>query len=700
MTVAAWSHVYSVAHAVASATFTLAVMLHAVAQRVNIVTPAAAAMAFAGHCVLYGLQFEEVWRVCVKVGALMVMLYQLNWESKVSVMDENGGEPVETVETRAGIMSQLFFWWALPMIYLGYKKKELVMDDLVRVSTRNKPQVSYERFSGCMKSKKDESLIKILYAMNKESFWNCAAVLLLSTLFGYLSPVILQFLLNHVENSREDYMTGVILSLVLFASNVIQSVTEHQFWIIGVRCGMRCQTALMAHVYNKAFKMTNASLKKYSIGEIVNLMTVDACRISDSSVIQLFHWGTWCALLTLSISLVGLYGLLGYSMFFGCAIIGSFWPVSIYLSRKVKATSLEVQNRKDQRARYSGNAVGALRLIKSLQWEEYILKNIGIKRDAEIQSLVKRSIFGGIIDLWSSITQTAAPIGTFLIYSLIEEKPLTASVAFTSLTWFAMLNRALSIIPGGITALMDTLASIERLELFFSSPELQNNLISNVPSTNFTKDLPVIDISNAFFSWSEESEADNDVNCGEDESKNLLKNASMSINSVSVINQVNNINLSVRQGEMIFLVGPVGCGKSTLLASLMGETFLRSGKVHVHGRKAYVSHYPWFQNMSIRENIIFGKEFIQSKYDSVIDACMLVDDLNRMDDRDLSEVGEDGCNLSGGQKQRISLARALYADADIYLLDDVLSALDSNVGMFFAFKFLLIIPICFSHFSF
>jgi ABC-type multidrug transport system fused ATPase/permease subunit len=680
---------YSVAHVISSVLLVSGLVFQIFAVNVlNLVAPAASAIVYAGHCVLYGIMFPgQVWIISVKVIACLAILFALNNASKFSAFDrEEEKDNVETIETKAGILSQLFFWWSLPMIVQGYRKKELVMSDLVLVSTRNKPEIAFEKFSVYYNQKNRKSLLRVLYEMNIDSFWNCGAILLFSTIVGYLSPIILQFLLDHIASDRSDYVTGIIISFILFATKVIQSVTEHQFWIIGVRCGMRCQSALMAQVYKKALKLSNSSLKKYSIGEIVNLMSVDACRISDSSVIQLFHWGTWCALLTSIISLVGLYNLLGYSMFFGIAIISSFWPVSIYLSRKVKATSLEVQKRKDQRARYAGNAVGALKLVKSLQWENYILKILGMKRDAEIDSLVKRSIYGGVIDLWSNITQTAAPIGTFLIFSLVEGKDLSASVVFTSLTWFSMLNRALSIIPGGITSLMDTLASMERLESFFTASEIWNsNFIEASPSISKST---VISIKDAGFSWNEDhvSLSDLEVDGANKETDTLINSVFLSINSTPVTGCLHDINLTITEGEMVFIVGPVGCGKSSLLSSIMGECFLTGGKMQVFGRKAYVSHNPWFQNTSIRENIIFGKPFNQSRYEDTLEACMLVDDLHRINGADLSEVGEDGCNLSGGQKQRLSLARAVYSDADLYLLDDVLSALDSHVGNVLHFR--------------
>lgn len=129
------------------------------------------------------------------------------------------------------------------------------------------------------------------------------------------------------------------------------------------------------------------------------------------------------------------------------------------------------------------------------------------------------------------------------------------------------------------------------------------------------------------------------------------------------------------------MVGGIGSGKSSLLSALLGEMYkLNEGKINVNGSIAYVSQQAWIQNSTVRDNILFGRDYNELYYNRVISACSLLADFDIMPLRDKTEIGERGINLSGGQKQRISLARALYAKADIYLLDDPLSAVDAHVG--------------------
>jgi ATP-binding cassette subfamily C (CFTR/MRP) protein 5 len=140
------------------------------------------------------------------------------------------------------------------------------------------------------------------------------------------------------------------------------------------------------------------------------------------------------------------------------------------------------------------------------------------------------------------------------------------------------------------------------------------------------------------------------------------------------------LNLKAKKGDFVMVVGPVGSGKSSLVSSILGELPIKSGSLGVSGNLAYVAQEAFIFNATVRENIIFGKPYDAEKYRKVIEASALMADLGQFAAGDRTEIGERGVNLSGGQKQRISIARALYSDADIILLDDPLSAVDAHVG--------------------
>ena len=192
-----------------------------------------------------------------------------------------------------------------------------------------------------------------------------------------------------------------------------------------------------------------------------------------------------------------------------------------------------------------------------------------------------------------------------------------------------------------------TLVSLKRLEKFLNAPELSNYV------TRHTDQKEAVKIENGTFMW--------------DKPEDLPEGTKPILDK---------INLKVMKGKFVAVVGTVGSGKSSLLYALLGEMEKCSGSVNISGDSqiAYVSQQAWIQNCTLKDNILFGKELDQKKYQKVLRACALKQDLLTLAGGDQTEIGEKGINLSGGQKQRVSLARAVYSDSDLFLLDDPLSA--------------------------
>ena len=202
-----------------------------------------------------------------------------------------------------------------------------------------------------------------------------------------------------------------------------------------------------------------------------------------------------------------------------------------------------------------------------------------------------------------------------------------------------------------ITAIVEATVAVDRLTSFLTAEELQDEAVT-IRSGPSQMGEETVKIRDGIFSWNRH------------EDKNVLKN----------------INFTAYKGELSCVVGRVGSGKSSFLSSILGDLWKVGGSVEIGGTVAYASQQTWILNATVKENIIFGYRYDSAFYEQTVTACALLDDFAQLPDGDETVVGERGISLSGGQKARVSLARAVYARADVYLLDDVLSAVDSHVG--------------------
>ncbi|XP_027350772.1 ABC transporter C family member 4-like isoform X2 [Abrus precatorius] len=256
------------------------------------------------------------------------------------------------------------------------------------------------------------------------------------------------------------------------------------------------------------------------------------------------------------------------------------------------------------------------------------------------------SICGNIVVMWSTpLLVSTVTFGTAILIGV----PLNAATVFTTTSIFKILQEPIRTFPQSMVSLSQAMISLDRLDRFMLSRELSNDSIEREEGCGGQTAVEIID---GTFSWDDDS------------MQQYLKN----------------VDLEIKKGELTAIVGTVGSGKSSLLASILGEMHKISGKVRVCGSVAYVAQTSWIQNGTIEENILFGLPMDRRRYNEVIRACSLEKDLEMMDYGDQTEIGERGINLSGGQKQRIQLARAVYQDCDIYLLDDVFSAVDAHTG--------------------
>jgi ATP-binding cassette subfamily C (CFTR/MRP) protein 1 len=342
-----------------------------------------------------------------------------------------------------------------------------------------------------------------------------------------------------------------------------------------------------------------------------------------------------------------LWQYIGWATLAGIGAMMLFMPINGLFARWSKRIRKEKYKVEDSRIKMMNEILTGIRVIKLYGWETSFKKLVEKLRDKELKYLIQTSLLSSITSFIFSIAPFVVAGVSFATFILMDEKNnLDANTAFVSLTLFSMLKMPLNFIPYIINGLIQLNVSLTRIRKFLLKDEFKLDDVTHDDVEGLA-----VGVENVDFGWTK--------------AETLLKQ----------------IRLNAKKGQLVAILGRVGAGKSSLLTGLLGEMHkLNEGKVNVNGSVAYVPQQAWIQNATLKNNILFSQTFDDEYYKSVVKACSLETDLDLMPAGDETEIGEKGINLSGGQKQRVSLARAVYSNADIYMLDDPLSAVDSHVG--------------------
>uniref|UniRef100_A0A803T6X8 Multidrug resistance-associated protein 1 n=1 Tax=Anolis carolinensis TaxID=28377 RepID=A0A803T6X8_ANOCA len=456
---------------------------------------------------------------------------------------------------------------------------------------------------------KKPSLSKVLYKTFGPYFLMSFLFKAFHDLMMFAGPEILKRLIIFVSDQSAPNWQGYFYTALLFLSAGLQTLVLHQYFHICFVTGMRLKTAVIGAIYRKALVITHSARKSSTVGEIVNLMSVDAQRFMDlATYINM----VWSAPLQVILALYLLWQNLGPSVLAGVAVMLLLVPVNAVIAMKTKTYQVAHMKSKDNRIKLMNEILNGIKVLKLYAWElAFKEKVLGIRKE-ELRVLKKSAYLAAI----GTFTWVCAPF-------LVSRKGPPEGIRSTP---FHHGQNTPNRRPGSLFK-----------SLYWKRP----------PRANGNS----ITVRNATFSWSR-----SDLPC------------------------LNNINFAVPEHRLVAVVGQVGCGKSSLLSALLGEMEKREGLVSLKGSVAYVPQQAWIQNATLKENILFGREARERQYNCVVEACALLPDLEVLPSGDQTEIGEKGVNLSGGQKQRVSLARAVYSDADIYLMDDPLSAVDAHVG--------------------
>ncbi|KAG5347863.1 SUR protein, partial [Acromyrmex charruanus] len=548
---------------------------------------------------------------------------------------------------------------------------------------------------------------------------NYASNLQNSTNENFFSKEILTF----SQILKNGYFLGIVVFLVTILQSTLKQASTHVLCVGGIRL----RIALQALIYDKALRLSSWSISEEEklsdknkehyhqqaadVGTVTNLMAEDVYNVM--SFFWIVHY-IWAVPLKITAIIFLLYLKLGISAIIAvicCILIVT--PMQLFLGKQMSENSKSIAEKSDTRLRLLNEILQGIRLIKLCAWENLFKDRIYRTRDEELKLLKKDSIYWALINFLTHAFCVLVTLFTFGIYFWLEERNLDAGNVFASLALFSQLTVPLFIFPVIIPIIINAMISTTRLEEFFQLPEIVNILPE---SNDYKSTTDILSKTNSYIDNDTEAinsvttfgSLDNIEEDKEDSRSSILREFDLPIDSSidtvfekdpevseyvlqvtpstftwgSDENMLMIDALNFPRGQLTIITGKTGSGKTSLLLAFLGEIQKTSGSMEwTKGLKiAYVAQQPWLQNATLRDNILFGSTYRSQRYRNVLHACALQPDVDILPGRDLTRIGERGINLSGGQKQRVTIARALYSDADVVLLDNPLSALDQHVS--------------------
>lgn len=577
-------------------------------------------------------------------------------------------------ESRIGFLNKVFFRWVYPLIKKAYRGNLKNPDDVFDLPESLTPHYvaqgvkkewdSLEKLDP-VTSPVEVPKVKLktlLYKCFGKEFFLIGILKFLNDCAGFAGPILLNCVVSFMENKDEKIGKGYLYAGLLALSTFLAALCSCHFNLLMNELGLKVRAAMTTAVYQKTVSVSQSSLSKFSTGQVINFMSSDTDRIVNFS--PSLH-AAWSLPFQFGVTLILLYQQVGISFLTGLGFTILIMPVNKCIASKIGDLSTKMMEAKDSRVNTMSELLSGVRVIKYFNWQKYFSERVNVTRKEELKHLGGRKYLDALcVYLWAT-TPVLISVLTFMTYVLLGNT-LTAAKVFTSVALFAMLTGPLNAFPWVLNGLVESFVSIKRLEEFFSLPEFN-------PDLYFSKmyDLPDVDPT--------------------DESDVVLKKATFvhksdedddeSIGSSTF--SLQNMSLTIKAGELVGVIGPVGSGKSAFLEALLGELERKDGHVAVNRPPrgiGYVKQEHWIQQGTVRNNILFGKAYQHIWYSKVTDACALKEDFQQLAHGDMTKVGEGGVTLSGGQRARVALARAVYQDKDLYLIDDIFSAVDGHVA--------------------
>lgn len=596
------------------------------------------------------------------------------------------------------LLERIIFSWGAPLLQYCVKNRGLDLDDLHVLHNRTRSKTLRAQLE---RRKQSRKLWKALFATHWKTLMAQHILTVIQAFLAFAPQTALLGILRSLEARGTDSYNPVVTWLWVIGLGVLimtaSTVEGWLWWFAGTRLAIPIQVQLGATVFAKSMRRKDikGTKKKDANAEsgtttpnsattsndeeededevnqqktrqsIINLVAVDSKRIAEA---MSWNYILPSALMKIGIAFAYLISLLGWwATLAGFAVSILVLPANIYAADKYTSSQTNLMKCRDQKTAIVTEVLQGIRQIKFSALEVPWEKRIGEIRRTELRAQWTAFLYDlMLITIWilGPIMLSAVSLA---VYATLHGG-LSASIAFTSIAIFGSLEMSLAVLPELIGDFIEAWVSICRIDKHLESPEKKQAIIPH----------DKVAFEDASVAWP----ADDDTPL---EERFVLRN----------------LNLQMPTKGLTVISGKTGSGKSLLLASILGETDILNGVIKtpqppllserfderatdanwvIDSAIAYVSQTPWIENASIRDNILFGLPFNESRYRKVIHACALTKDLEMFTDGEFTDIGANGINLSGGQKWRVSFARALYSRAGILVLDDIFSAVDAHTG--------------------
>nr|UOU03341.1 ATP-binding cassette subfamily C4-1-2 [Brachionus rubens] len=544
-----------------------------------------------------------------------------------------------------GFFSKITFSWINPLLSMG-RKKQLQLSDVYSPVTEDEAEKLTndleKEWNNEVKNSSKPSLGRAIARWyRKKAFYN-ALFIIFQEIIKIIQPLFISIFLRYF-NGTMGLTEALIYGGVISICAIIVGILHHPYYFNACRYGMRLRLACSGLIYKKVLKLSLKTIDSKSAGDVINLLSTDATRI-EYGIYYLPYLITGPIQMVIVIVIV--YLEVGLTFLAGLLLLALIMPAKALIAKLYNKNRSKNCKKSDERVSVLTEILNSIKIIKMYCWEVPFSKRVTDLRNKELRFHTFLNLLQASTATIDTIMATLMSFMNISFFISFAEIPLLPSFIVFSIGFYMRLCNSIGFnFSRSVVSVINFNVSAKRIGDFLLMEELNPKQISEPIESNFA-----VKIERLNFSWQKDEFS------------------------------LKNINIEAKKGDFISIVGPVGSGKSTLLLGLIGELENYTGQVFKSGKVFYLTQQPWVFTASIRQNIIFGLPYEKEKFDRIVEVCSLKKDLELLTYGDQTLVGEKGINLSGGQRARICLARALYSDADIYLFDDTLSAVDGTVA--------------------